>query len=122
MVFRTESSICPFRKSRVSIFWPQKDNAAFSKKHLLSLGHFHCCRAGQAWKIRVFLLLFCAFFEGKFGKADVMSVFGIGLVPETARIQNSRHIVLYIVSTIGIMIARPVSGISGDVSVIFLIK
>lgn len=62
------------------------------------------------------------FFERKFGKAEVMSVFGIGLVPETARIQNSIHIVLYIVSTIGIMITRPVSGISGDVSVIFLIK
>ncbi len=44
------------------------------------------------------------FFEGKFGKAEVMSVFGIGLVPETARIQNSMHIVLYIVSSIGIIV------------------
>ncbi len=33
-----------------------------------------------------------------------MSVFGIGLVPETARIQNSMHIVLYIVSSIGIIV------------------
>lgn len=38
------------------------------------------------------------------GFIRVMSVFGIGLVPETARIQNFMHIVLYIVSSIGIIV------------------
>ena len=52
----------------------------------------------------VFAASLCIFFAGKFGKAYVMSVFGIGLVPETARFQNSKHIVLYIVSTIGIIL------------------
>ena len=64
VVFRTESLICPFRKNRVNITWPQKNNVAFRKKHLLSLWHFHCCRTVQRWKIRM-LVLFYAFFWRK---------------------------------------------------------